>query len=583
MQTSCGQYDPSVDDSDLHTNRHMTDISDTASSTRRTDGFLLRDFIRSATRALETNQDTINALNVFPVPDGDTGTNMVLTMRAIRDELDRNVDANPSITSARIARAALLGARGNSGLILAQYFKGLAEALVDGYDVSGEGFARGMRIASEIAYRAVPNPQEGTMLTVFRECAEASEAALIERPGLEHVMTVAADQAMDTVRRTPEMLQVLKDAGVVDSGGFGFAILLRSGVQALRGEAPDQENTAPPGVTNLPESRGSGISSAFLKSIEDEVWGYCTVFAVEGKDLDPVSVREQMDEIGRSAMVAGSDTLIKVHVHVEDPGAVLTAGLKLGALSNIDIHNMDEQAKEWASKQADVASKVAGPLKQVTTAVVSVALGTGFFELFKSAGFGSVVIVSGGDSMNPSTADILTAVEKAPSSSVIVLPNNKNVIGTAQQAAELSEKNVTVIQTRSMQAGLAALLEFAPEREIEKNSSRMEETQSTIRSGSVSVAARAALLDGVAVKRGQHMGVLDEKLVAAGNTSIDVLKQMLTGQVDDESLLTLYSGAKINGDALRQTSDALAKSLDGVEIETQSGGQPDYDFLLSIE
>ena len=561
----------------------MTDISDTARSTRRTDGFLLRDFIRSATRALETNQDTINALNVFPVPDGDTGTNMVLTLRAIRDELDRHVDANPSITSARIARAALLGARGNSGLILAQFFKGLAESLAGGYDVSGEGFARGMRIASEIAYRAVPKPQEGTMLTVFRECADAAEAALREKPGLEHVMSVAADQAMDTVRRTPEMLQVLKDAGVVDSGGFGFAIMLKSGVQALRGESPGLEKIAPPGMSGIPTLDGLNnlsIRSEFLESIETEVWGYCTVFAIEGQDLDPVSVREQMADLGRSAVVAGSDTLIKVHVHVEDPGHALSASLKLGSLSNIDIHNMDEQAREWASQQA---TETADPPVQVTTAVVSVALGKGFIELFKNAGFGAVMIVNGGDSMNPSTADILDAIERAPSNSVVILPNNKNVIGTAQQAAELSEKNVRVLQTRSMQAGLAALLEFSPERELEKNSAQMEESQSIIRSGSVSVAARDALLDGVAVKRGQYMGVLDEKLVAAGNAALDVLKRMLIGQVDDESLLTLYSGAAIGKDALRQTADVLAKSLRGVEIETQSGGQPDYEFLISIE
>ena len=564
----------------------MTDISDTARSSRRTDGFLLRDFIRNATRALETNQDTLNALNVFPVPDGDTGTNMVLTLRSIRDELDRHVDANPSITSARIARAALLGARGNSGLILAQFFKGLAESLADGYDVSGEGFARGMRIASDIAYRAVPSPQEGTMLTVFRECADASEAALREKPGLEHVMSVAADQAMDTVRRTPEMLQVLKDAGVVDSGGFGFAIMLRSGVQALRGENPGLEKTAPPGLSGIPTLDGiksSGIRSEFLESIENEVWGYCTVFAVEGENMDPVTVREQMAKLGRSAVVAGSETLIKVHVHMEDPGAALSAGLKLGTLSNIDIHNMDEQAKEWANRQTPAPVEDSGPKAQVTTAIVSVVLGRGFVELFKSAGFGAVEIVSGGDSMNPSTADILAAIENAPSSSVIVLPNNKNVIGTAQQSAEISKKDVRVLPTRSMQSGLAALLEFSPERELEKNSSQMEETQSMVRSGSVSMSVRDALLDGVAVKRGQYMGVLDEKLVAAGNSSIDVLKQMLSGQVDDESLLTLYGGANIDNAVLRQTSEILAKSLRGVEIETQSGGQPDYDFLVSIE
>jgi dihydroxyacetone kinase-like predicted kinase len=332
-----------------------------------------------------------------------------------------------------------------------------------------------------------------------------------------------------------------------------------------------------------PGSGPAGIRAEFLESIEDEAWGYCTVFAIEGEGLDTESVRNQMDDIGRSAVVAGGANLIKVHVHMEDPGAALSAGLKLGTLSNIDIHNMDEQAKEWASGQAEATQEPAEVTVPVNTAIVCVAIGQGFVELIKNAGYGAVVIVSGGDSMNPSTADILTAVESAPSNNVIVLPNNKNVIGTAEQAAELSDKEVRVLHTRSMQAGLAALLEFQPDREIEKNSLQMDESQSILRSGSVSIASRDALMDGVAVKQGKYMGVLDGRLVAAGESSLDVLKQMLAGQVDEESLLTLYGGAEISAKALQQTADVLCTSLHGIEIEIQSGGQPDYDFLLSIE
>ncbi len=564
----------------------MPDTPDTARSPRRTDGYLLREFVRGATKALETNRDTINALNVFPVPDGDTGTNMVLTMRAIRDELDQHVDANPSITSARMARAALLGARGNSGLILAQYFKGLAESLADGYDISGEGFARGLRIASEIAYKAVPEPKEGTMLTVFRECAEASEKAVIEMSGLEHVMEAASEQAMDTVKRTPEMLDVLRDAGVVDSGGFGFAIMLHSGLEVLAGKEPGLEKIDPPGGSGLPQSGdiGSGIRAEFLEDIEDEAWGYCTVFAIEGTDLDPDTVRDQMAEIGRSPVVAGSGTLLKVHVHMEDPGEALSAGLKHGALSNIDINNMDEQAKEWASERAAEARPAPHDTKaSFTTAVVAVALGDGFEELYRNAGLGAVHILAGGDTMNPSTAEIVDAIEKTPSNSVIVLPNNKNVIGTAKQAVELTGKDVHVIETRSMQAGLSALLEFSPDRDLGNNVSQMEEPLSIVRSGSVTVAIRDALLDGVPVRRGQYMGVLDEKLVVAGENALEVLVQMLTGQVDDESLLTVYGGAPLGVNDLDLAIRELTSALPGVEIESLSGGQPDYDFLLAIE
>lgn len=563
----------------------MADTPDTARSTARTDGFLLREFVRGATQALETNRDIINTLNVFPVPDGDTGTNMVLTMRSIRDDLEEHIDANPSITSARMARAALLGARGNSGLILAQYFKGLAESLAGGYDISGEGFARGLRIASEIAYKAVPEPREGTMLTVFRECAEASEKAVIEMSGLEHVMKAAAAQAMDTVRRTPEMLDVLRDAGVVDSGGFGFAIMLHSGVEVLAGREAGLERIDPPGISSTLESglTNPSIRAEFLSGITDEAWGYCTVFAVEGTGLDPDAVRTYLADIGRSPVVAGADNLIKVHVHVEDPGMALSYGLTLGTLSNIDIHNMDEQAKEWASERAAESQANATEATSHTTAVVAIALGEGIKDLYMNAGFGAVHILAGGDTMNPSTAEIVEAIERAPADCVVVLPNNKNVIGTANQAVELTEKKAIVIPTRSMQAGLAALLEFSPDRDIEKNVAQMEEPLSIVRSGSVTKAIRDALLDGVAVRREQYMGVLDEKLVVAGDNALDVLLQLLSGQVDEESLVTIYGGAELGSGALDEAMKKLARTFPKIEVEAVSGGQPDYDFLVSFE
>ncbi len=563
----------------------MTDNPDTARSNRRTDGFLLREFVRSATRALETNQETLNALNVFPVPDGDTGTNMVLTMRSVRDELEQQVDANPSITSARMARASLLGARGNSGLILAQYFKGLAESLADGYDISGEGFARGLRIASEIAYRAVPQPKEGTMLTVFRECAEAAEKAVVEMAGLEHVMIAAADQAMDTVRRTPEMLDVLRDAGVVDSGGFGFAIMLQSGADLMAGREAGTRKIDPPGVAAIQGSQASGssIRSEFLEGVEEKAWGYCTVFAIEGNDLEPDPIRKHMDDIGRSPVVAGAGTLVKVHVHMEDPGAALTAALQYGSLSNIEIQNMDEQAREWAANRTAETGAGASKQQDFTTAVVALAIGPGLIECFETAGLGAANVLVGGDTMNPSTAEIVEAIEAAPSQAVIVLPNNKNIIGTAKQAVDLTSKTVHVVETRSMQVGLSALLEFNPDKLVEENAASMSEPLTIVRSGSVSKAIRDALLDGVVVREGQYMGVLDEKLVTAGDDRASVLLEMLNGQLDEESLVTIYGGADLGEESLEETVDRLQETYPHTEFESISGGQPDYDFLLSIE
>jgi hypothetical protein len=555
----------------------MVDSSETKKTPRRTDGFLLRDLVRAATLALETNQDTINALNVFPVPDGDTGTNMVLTMRSVRDELERHIESNPSITSARMARAALLGARGNSGLILAQFFKGLAESLADGYEVSGAGFARALRIASEAAYAAVPQPREGTMLTVFRECAVAAEKTVAVTPGLEPVMAAAVAQAMDTVKRTPEMLDVLKEAGVVDSGGFGFAIMLAGGLEALRKNSDGAVRIDPPGMPH-----GAigfiNIRQEFLNEVEEEAWGYCTVFAIQGEGLDPERIRKKMDSIGRSPVVAGSGSLVKVHVHMEDPGKALSAGLKFGALSNIDISDMDEQAAQWANERS-----AAPPAEPVETAVVAVVLGDGFSRLFKSAGLNAVINVRGGDTMNPSGAELLKAVERAPSRSVLLLPNNRNIIGVAEQVSALTEKTVTVIPSRSMQAGLAALLEFSPDRPIAQNAGSMIEALSLVRYGSVCRAVRDALLDGVAVSRGQFMGMLDEKLVAAGNDYVEVLRMMLRDQVDEESLVTLYSGSSISDKDAKRAARELRTAIGGAELETLSGGQPDYEFLIAIE
>lgn len=559
----------------------MVDSSKIGESSRKTDGFLLRDLVRAATLALETNQDTINALNVFPVPDGDTGTNMVLTMRSVRDELEGHTESNPSITSARMARAALLGARGNSGLILAQFFKGLAESLADGYEVSGAGFARALRIASDTAYKAVPQPKEGTMLTVFRECADAAEAAVQETPGLEPVMAASVEQAMDTVRRTPEMLDVLKNAGVVDSGGYGFAIMLTGGLEVLRDKSDGAIRIDPPGM----DTAGLGavnIKQEFLEGVEEEAWGYCTVFAIQGNDLDADNVRDEMKKIGRSPVVAGSGAVVKVHVHMEDPGEALSVGLHYGTLSNIDISNMDEQASQWATDRSSETDDDE-PTEPVETAVVAVVLGDGFTKLFKNAGLNAVINVRGGDTMNPSSAELLEAVERAPSDSVVLLPNNKNIIGVAEQVPGLTEKNVTVVHSRSMQAGLAALLEFSPDRPIAQNTDSMNEGLSLIRYGSVCRAVRDALLGSVAVSRGQFMGALDERLVSAGDTYMDVLKDMLKDQVDEESLITLYTGAGITTEEANQVVDELRKLIGDAELEALHGGQPDYEFLIAIE
>ena len=552
----------------------------TAETTGITTAELLR-LVKAATRAIEVNRDQINALNVFPVPDGDTGTNMFLTLRSINEEMDAAPRENLSLTTARMARAALLGARGNSGLILAQFFKGLAQALRDGYEVSGAGFANAMRLTTENAYAAVPNPREGTMLTVFRECADAAERAVRETPGFEPVLAASASQALDTTRRTPEMLDILQEAGVVDSGGFGFTIMLFGALEALRGEGDGGVIVAPPAVGDRGSAASSTVRAEFALSAQEEIWGYCTVFAIEGEGLDLSKIRSKVTDLGRSAVVAGDDTLVKIHVHMEDPGQALSFALSMGSLSNIDIKNMDEQTKEWAAGQTDGDAET--PTETIPLAVVAVAAGAGMQNLFINAGLETCSVVTGGDSMNPSVGDLLEAVEQAPSDNVLLLPNNKNVVGTAGEVPGLTSKNVRVIPTVSMQHGIAAMLALTPDDDIDSNAAAMNEALETIQDGAVFQATRDVSIGGVDVIEGQYTGLVDGTVRCCGEDLEAVLIETVSGSAEEGSLLTLYWGGDVNEEQANGIAARLEETVSGIEVEAVDGGQPHYEFLFSIE
>jgi len=560
----------------------MTENTRTERGRNRTDGYMLRDMVAAATRALEANQWSINALNVFPVPDGDTGTNMVLTLRAVVADLETKVDPNPSITSSLMARSALLGARGNSGLIVAQFFKGLAEALRDGYEVSGEGLALGLRIATENAYKAVPVPREGTMLTVFRECADAAEMAVAEGGGVEKVLAAAVEQALDTVRRTPEMLDVLRDAGVVDSGGFGFAVMLSGALQFVRDEGDGSIVIDPPTPSGAVPGYVPIVREEFVGTVEEEAWGYCTVFAITGEALDIEALRKEMGALGRSAVVAGDDSIARVHVHMEDPGRALSVGVAYGELSNVDIKNMDAQAAEWAAaRRAERAA--AGPLVKLDVAVVAVVAGEGMRDVFVNTGLGAVTVVRGGDSMNPSTAEIADAVLAAPSENVIILPNNKNVVGTARLVPDLTDKRVRIVATESMQQGIAALLAFSQDADADANVEAMSEAAAELSFGAVCAATRNANLNGVSIKRGQYMAIVGDSVVATAGDAVSALEKAVESAADSGQLVTIYKGEGVDGPTAKEAVGRLNSALPGHEIELIDGGQPHYDFLFSVE
>jgi hypothetical protein len=538
--------------------------------------------IRATTKAVEANRDTINALNVFPVPDGDTGTNMLLTLRSVVDALPANSTESANNVSKILAKSALLGARGNSGLILAQYFKGLAEAIGDSNELTGAHLARSIRIASDNSYKALPNPVEGTMLTVYRECADVAEKSAAKNDSLLSVLTDVAAEALASVRRTPELLPVLKEAEVVDSGGFGFAVMLDGALRALRGEQPVGR------VVEVPMPKGQSFSGSvkadFVDASEEIDWGYCTVFAIQADNLDLDKIRDHMDRIGRSPIVDGTDDIAKVHVHMEDPGVALTAGITYGQLSNIEIANMDDQAAGWAADRRESDDPTVVPeATPVEIAVVAVAAGDGLNDLIISAGMGATSVVEGGDTMNPSVSDLLAAVEAAPSDKVILLPNNKNVLPAAKEVPALSSKDVRVIATRSVQTGVAALLEFNIASSLDDNESSMNQVVGEVGDGRVCRASRDVTVHGHEIRKGMAFATFDDDIVAVGRDPLFVLNKMITDHAADAEIITVYTGESLTPEDVATATESLEDKFTDLEIEVVYGGQPHYEYLVAVE
>ena len=550
-------------------------------------GYLLRDLTRAALAAVSTNQNQLNALNVFPVPDGDTGTNMMLTMRGIASDMETSATEDVPATAAAMARAALLSSRGNSGLIMAQLFRGLRDAMTEADEVNGENFAHGLTLAAEMAYGAVPNPVEGTMLTVIREAAEAANNSISDSSSISDVVEIAAKQAIDTTERTPEMLAVLKEAGVVDAGGFGLAIMFIGMSQYLRGDGDGSVSVTAPGVENLVGESGVIVDTSSLDIAEEEAWGYCTNIAIEGTAIDIPSLSEQFNKIGRSTVIAGDETIAKIHVHMEDPGEAVSLAIRNGALTlNVSIQNMDAQTAEWAENRRADAATADKPVEPVDVAIVAVVAGDGMANYFRQAGMGSVFIVEGGDTLNPSVADLLEAVEAAPSDQVILLPNNKNIIGAAQQASELTEKSSTVIETRSMQEGIAAMTAFDPDVDLDENVEEMTDMLEGLHVGSVFRASRDATMGGVHVDEGQFMVIVDGETVAAGDDELAMLISGVNAVMHHGALVAVYVGEEIDSDISRAAETSLIQELtdyNRVDIQFIRGNQPHYAYLFAVE
>ena len=527
-----------------------------------------------ATALLSANVDAVNALNVFPVPDGDTGTNMHLTMKAVVEEAASVTSTSAADVASAMARGALMGARGNSGVILSQFFKGLGSGLEDTAVLDGQRLAAALELGREQAYKAVGQPVEGTMLTVISTAARAARSTAGSGGSLIEVLESVSVASRESVALTPTMLPVLRQAGVVDAGGHGLAIILEGLRRSAAGDKSPPTEIPPPDPVGVDEHEGI-VSTDFLQAAEEEIYGYCTQIVVQGTDLDVDDIRERVSAMGRSVVVVGDDTVANVHVHAEDPGPVVSLGVSLGVLGRVKIENMDAQRAEYsAARRSEVATGSVG--------VLAVASGDGLKTVFESLGAASVL--AGGDTMNPSVRELVDAIEQLPAESVVVLPNNKNIVPAARQAAELASKEVGVVPTRSIPHGAAAMLAFDPQVAASLNVERMTEATESVRYGEVTTAVRTAEIDGISVQQGDTIGLLDGRLVATGNDPGQVLVEVVSkAEPERGGIVTVYAGDPVSGEAAQATANALVEALSGVDVELISGGQPHYHYLFSVE
>ena len=504
------------------------------------------ELVRAAESALERSRARIDDLNVYPVPDGDTGTNMLLTVRAVRESLEAGDED--------IVRAALLGARGNSGVILSQIVRGAVEGLEEDGSV-----ATALRRGSDDAYGAVREPAEGTILTVIRELAEEAESRRgDELPELLAALVARGDEA---VARTQEQLEQLRKAGVVDAGAAGLVEIVRGIAAYVSGEP-------------LPEPAEAVPLSADAVHQEASRYRYCSVFVVEGKDLDRAALEAELAPLGDSLLVVGDDSALKAHVHTDDPGAALRAGTAMGVIERVEIANMHlqtAQREERLSQPGDDDRR---------TAVVAVVAGEGNRRLFES--MGATAIVDGGETMNPSTEELLEAVESTRAREAVLLANNDNVVLAARQAARLAKIPVHVVPTSSLQAGLGAMLAYDPLADSEKNAAAMEETASGIATGAVTIASRAVSVDGLQVERGNYLGLVDEEPVAGG-TSFDAVAGSVVDRLlaEPRDVMTFITGE--DEPELGPLLARIAEHHPELELEVHPGGQPHYPLLLAAE
>ncbi|USK71602.1 DAK2 domain-containing protein [Peribacillus asahii] len=550
------------------------------------DGKRFAEMIIQGANQLAAHAQMVDALNVFPVPDGDTGTNMNLSMTSGAKEVQNNVQEHIGKVGAALSKGLLMGARGNSGVILSQLFRGFSKAIEHKAAITSEEFAQAFEAGVQTAYKAVMKPVEGTILTVAKDAAKQAVVSAKKHRDIVLVMEEIVAEANASLNRTPDLLPVLKEVGVVDSGGQGLVFVYEGFLAELKGEALPTRSANIPSMDELVNAEHHMNVQGHMNT-EDIVFGYCTEFMlrleagkVANHPFDEESFRQDLSEYGDSLLVISDEEIVKVHIHSEQPGTCLNYGQQYGSLIKVKIDNMREQ--HTAIVNETTTPLQTAPKEKEQYGVVSVAMGAGISELFKS--IGAKQVIEGGQTMNPSTEDIVKAVQAVHAETIIILPNNKNIIMAAEQAAAVLDEQVIVIPSKTVPQGMAALLAFNPALSAEENEAVMKEALSHVKTGQITYAVRDTQIDGLTIENGDFMGLDEGKIKVKGKEKLQVAKDLLAEMIDEESeILTILHGEDATNEEVEALVAFCEETFEDVEVEVHNGQQPLYAFIFSIE
>ncbi|WP_373598370.1 DAK2 domain-containing protein [Paraclostridium bifermentans] len=535
------------------------------------DGKNLRDMMISGANNLQNNKDLVDKLNVFPVPDGDTGTNMSLTISYAMKELAKVTDDDITNIGKSLAKGSLMGARGNSGVILSQIIRGFTKSIEGKEKLSSMDLAEALKNGSDTAYKAVIKPIEGTILTVVRESGEYAIKAAKKEKDIIKFLELVIKEANESLERTPDLLKNLKDAGVVDSGGKGLVLIYEGMYEALKGNIISADGNSSANISSVESVQGE-------INTDDIKFAYCTEFILESNKVTYDKIKDIMLDYGDSLAVVGDDGLIKVHVHTNEPGNVLQQALKYGQLVTIKIENMKVQHENILVENQTAVSKE--PTKEY--GFIATSMGEGLADIFRD--FGVDYIIEGGQTMNPSTEDFMTAIENINAENIIILPNNSNIIMAANQAKALSDKNIIVIPSKTVPQGFTSLVSFNADATVEENEAIMMEALSMVKSGQVTYAVRDTVMNDIEVKEGNFIGIGEGKLLSAGEDKNDITLGLIEKLVDEDSaIITLFYGEDVKEDEANEFKNILEEKYEDIDVELYYGGQPIYYYLISVE